>query len=124
MNTSHLAALTEERNALERWVGEGGAPTDPYRSLARIETRLKHFAQRGRIGLVSSAPLPRASAFEDETTPGERTFGHYLINVTGTSHSQVIRASHSTAKRLARSRTQFGRARLSLLDVIDTPALD
>jgi hypothetical protein len=61
-------------------------------------------------------------AFEDLTKPAERTYGHYLIRVAG--RGQVIRASHPTASRVARSRTQYGQAELSFLGAIETPALD
>jgi hypothetical protein len=62
--------------------------------------------------------------FEDVTRPDQRTFGFYEVKVLGTSFSQVIRASHPTACRLARSRTQYGQAELSFLEPIDTPAID
>lgn len=64
------------------------------------------------------------SSFEDLTAPSERTFGFYLIAVAAPGRTQVIRASHPTASRLARRRTQYGEAKLSFLDAIDTPALD
>jgi hypothetical protein len=64
------------------------------------------------------------SSFEDWTIPADRTFGYYLITVNGWEHAQVIRASHPTAARIARSRTQYGEAELSFLEAIDTPALD
>jgi hypothetical protein len=51
-------------------------------------------------------------------------FGYYLITLASDDWSQVIRASHATAKRIARSRTQYGDAQLSFLEAIDTPALD
>lgn len=63
-------------------------------------------------------------AFEDLTRPDERTFGDYLIKVVGTGLSQVLSASYPTAKRVARSRTQYGESELSFLAAIDTPALD
>jgi hypothetical protein len=62
-------------------------------------------------------------AFEDLTWPAERTFGFYLIKVDSSDRSQVVRAAHPTAKRLARSRTQYGGTELSFLGAIDTPAL-
>ena len=65
-----------------------------------------------------------AVAFEDLTRPEERAFGAYLVAVAEVHLSQVIRASHSTAKRIARSRTRYGEAELSFLGAIDTPALD
>jgi hypothetical protein len=66
----------------------------------------------------------RYIAFEDWTLPDQRTFGFYEVKVIGTAFAQVIRASHRTAARLARSRTQYGDARLYFLEPIDTPALD
>jgi hypothetical protein len=63
-------------------------------------------------------------AFEDLTRPAERTFGFYLIRVTDACRSRVVQAAHPTAKRLARSRTQYGGTELSFLGAIDTPALD
>jgi hypothetical protein len=62
--------------------------------------------------------------FEDMTLPEERTFGFYEVKVAGTTFAQVIRASHPTASRVARSRTQYGDAQLYFLEPIDTPALD
>ncbi len=56
--------------------------------------------------------------------PGERTYGAYLVKVPAVRLSQVIRASHPTATRIARSRTQYGEAVLSFLGPIETPALD
>jgi hypothetical protein len=63
-------------------------------------------------------------AFEDLTRPEERSFGFYLIRLAGARFGQIIRASHPTAKRIARSRTRYGEAELSFLGAIDTPALD
>jgi hypothetical protein len=63
-------------------------------------------------------------AFEDLTLPEERTFGFYRIEVAEIGLNQVVRASHRTAGRIARSRTQYGQAELSFLDAIETPALD
>ena len=62
--------------------------------------------------------------FADLTDPHERVFGFYLIKVPAWDYGQLIRASHATAARLARSRTQYGDAELHFLEVIDTPALD
>jgi len=62
--------------------------------------------------------------FADLTDPHERAFGFYLIKVPAWDYGQLIRASHATAARLARSRTQYGDAELHFLEVIDTPALD
>jgi len=63
-------------------------------------------------------------AFEDLTRLSELPFGFYLIRVPAWEYSQVIRASHPTAPRIARSRTQYGEAELSFLGPINTPALD
>jgi hypothetical protein len=62
--------------------------------------------------------------FEDHTRPSDRAFGLYLITVPAWEYSQVIRASHPTASRVARSRTQYGDAELHFLGAIETPALD
>jgi hypothetical protein len=64
------------------------------------------------------------SSFEDLTIPAERTFGYYLITVPTAGRAQMIRASHPTASRIARSRTQYGEAELSFVEAIETPALD
>jgi hypothetical protein len=74
--------------------------------------------------LSAHQPRPSSTTVEDLTIPAERTFGYYLITVAVANCAQVIRASHSTASRLARSRTQYGNAELSLLEAIETPALD
>ncbi|MPZ50556.1 MAG: hypothetical protein GEU75_14880 [Dehalococcoidia bacterium] len=115
--------LLEERNALERWTAEGGSARDPFDALARIEARLQRQEERRRTW-----PYERVRrgfvAFEDLTRPEERTFGFYLISLAGAKFGQVICASHPTAKRLARSRTQYGEVQLSFLEPVTTPALD
>ena len=115
--------LLEERNALERWTAEGGSSRDPFDALAKIEARLERQEERRRTW-----PYERVRkdfvAFEDLTRPEDRTFGFYLISLAGAKFGQVIRASHPTAKRLARSRTQYGEAQLCFLEAINTPALD
>ena len=117
--------LLEERNALDRWSAEGGSAGDPFGALARIEARLGRQHERLQRGIWPSERVRRSFvAFEDLTRPEERTFGVYLIRLVGTGFGQVICASHPTAKRLARSRTQYGEAQLSLLEAINTPALD
>jgi len=66
----------------------------------------------------------RSIAFEDLTRPSERTFGVYEVRIIDSGFTQLIRASHPTAARIARSRTLFGDSELSFVDAIDTPALD
>ena len=96
---------------------------DPFGTLARIEARLERQHEKRRIW-PSERVRGAYVAFEDLTRPEERTFGFDLIGLAGTSFGQVIRASHPTAKRLARSRTQYGEAQLFFLEAINTPALD
>jgi hypothetical protein len=62
--------------------------------------------------------------FEDLTLPDERPFGFYLVTVADPHVGQVYQVSYATARRLARSRTQYGDAELTFLGAIDTPALD
>lgn len=62
--------------------------------------------------------------FFDGTDPRERGYGFYLIKVPAWDYNQLVRASHATAARIARSRTQYGDAELHFLEAIDTPALD
>jgi hypothetical protein len=81
--------------------------------------------RRSLAGRAPGSTARRALiAFEDLTRPAERAYGFYLIKVAVAGQSRVIRASHPTAKRLARRRTQYGDAELSFLGAIDTPALD
>ena len=126
MTTTQLRRdLLEERDALVRWAGEGGAPADPYNTLPRIEARLERLAPSVLSAPAQSARTRRPlTAFEDLTRPAERSFGFYLIEVVGANGSQVLRASHPTARRVARRRTQYGETSLSFLEPIDTPALD
>ncbi|HLF78050.1 MAG TPA: hypothetical protein VJB57_11245 [Dehalococcoidia bacterium] len=93
------------------------------------EVGLDRMKANGADLQAAGAPLPPRMrrdyvAFEDLTRPGARTYGFYLVYVSNSDYSQLIRASHPTAARIARSRTQYGEAELSFLDPIETPALD
>ncbi len=63
-------------------------------------------------------------AFEDRTTPEQRTFGVYLIRSPATGFSQTFTGSYRVARKLARSRTQYGDTELIFLEAQDTPAVD
>jgi hypothetical protein len=47
--------LMAERDALDRWAGDGGAPDDPWQRMARIEVSLVRLAQEGRLTSSASA---------------------------------------------------------------------
>jgi hypothetical protein len=142
-----LRELIEEEAALHRWTGEGGSPQDPFGRMARIQAQLEGYRQRSQRpknlqhaerGLATwpgfhaangrKVQPPRVRqhyiAFEDHTRPHERGFGFYIVKVPAWDYGQMIRASHPTAARLARSRTQYGESELHFLRAIDTPALD
>ncbi len=147
MTHEKLRELIESEAALQRWEGEGGSPHDPFGLGERIQAKLERYRE-GNEGSNESECAERGlptwpgwnatderkvqpprvrrhyTAFEDHTSPGERTFGFYVIKVPAWDYGQVVRASHPTAARLARSRTQYGEAELHFLRPIDTPALD
>ena len=123
MIATRQAELVEQRDALDRWTGEGGAAPDPFGSVARIEARLARMAAGLAVDdCLSSGTAP--VAFEDLTRPEERTYGFYLIEVPEAHIGQVVRASYPTASRIARSRTRYGDAGLSFLTPVETAALD
>ena len=147
MTNEGLKDLIEEEAALQRWTGEGGSPQDPFGRMDRIQAQLEgyregsqrpnnlQYADRGLAtwpgwnaadGRKVQPPRVRQGyiAFEDHTRPNERSFGFYLVKVPAWAYGQLIRASHPTAARIARSRTQYGESELHFLRPIDTPALD
>jgi hypothetical protein len=69
---------------------------------------------------VRSKPV----AFEDRTTPEERAYGVYLIRELGGAYAETITGSYRTARRRARSRTQYGEMELIFIEPLDTPAGD
>jgi hypothetical protein len=133
------ARLKEALEALQRWDGEGGAPDDRfgvvdelYRRIMAESPRLHERASwpgwtSGSEGKLT--PPPRVHNTEgrihDLTEPGFPGYGFYLIKVPSVQYTQLIRASHATASRLAQSRTQYGSpSELHFLGAIETPALD
>jgi hypothetical protein len=62
------------------------------------------------------------TAFEDKTTPEQRSYGIYMISSIGGDFSQTYKGSYLRARRLARSRTQYGEMELSFVEPQDTPA--
>jgi hypothetical protein len=138
--------LKEEEEALQRWEGEGGSPCDSFGVLDRIQAQLEP-RREDHLAPIASASTRRASwpgwtggpygrltppprvhrdavGLKDLSNPADRGFGFYLIQVPAWDYSQLIRASHATAARVARSRTQYGDTELRFLESIDTPALD
>ena len=63
-------------------------------------------------------------AFEDLTTPEQRKYGVYLIRSKTTDYSQSFTGPYRQARRLARSRTQYGDIELSFLEASETSAGD
>ena len=147
MTNDTLHELIEDEAALQRWTGEGGSACDKFGVVARIQAQLERHREgrqaleqrqseyqalatwpgwKGYDGRKAQPPKVRQDyiAFEDHTRPDERTFGFYLIRVPALGYGQLARASHPTAARIARSRTQYGESELHFLKPIDTPALD
>jgi hypothetical protein len=128
--------------ALQRWEGEGGSAADPFRVADHLGRRADAAAMAVALARRARASWPgwtsgpkgkltpprrvsRSSRdVHDLTDPGVRAYGYYLIKVPSTQYSQLMRASHATAARVARSRTQYGPSELHFLEAIETPALD
>jgi hypothetical protein len=146
MRPDRIDELEAEEEALCRWEGEGGSSCDSFGVFDRIQAQLQPW-RKTTIGPVAPASMQRASwpgwtagpygrltpppraqrdvvEFKDFSNPTDRGFGFYLIQVPAWSYSQLIRASHATAARVARSRMQYGDTELRFLELIDTPALD
>jgi hypothetical protein len=137
-----LREIKEASRSLERWEGEGGSPHDRFGVVDELSRRQEAIASAVELSRRARAtwpgwlsgpdgrltPPPRVRQdyvpFQDKTGPGVKEFGYYLIRVPAWDYSQILRASHSTASRVARSRTQYGDAELHFLGVIETPALD
>ena len=78
MPSKRLTELLEEKDALERWAGEGGWFSDPCGSLARIEAKLELQTEPQSVARTHAGRMTRSFvAFEDLTRPEERTFGFY-----------------------------------------------
>lgn len=133
------ARLKEALEALQRWEGEGGAPDDPFGVVDALYRRVMaaspaHHERASWPGWTSGpegklTPPPRVhnidGRIDDQTDPGFRGYGFYLIKVPAVQYTQLVRASHATASRLAQSRTQYGSpSELHFLGAIETPALD
>src|SRR5690606_22266578 len=133
-----VTSLKEALDELQRWEGEGGSPGDPFgvvedlyrRAMAATLARHERATWPGWASgpNMRLTPPPRvlgvSREVEDMTNPYFRGHGFYLIKVPSVQYSQVIRASHVTASRVARSRTQYGPSELHFLGEIETPALD
>jgi hypothetical protein len=137
-----LEEIKQAETSLQRWEGEGGSAEDAFRVVDALERRkqaIERAVEQNRRtradwpGWLSGpneslVPPPRVRqnyvAFTDRTDPAVRAYGYYLITVPEWDYSQLLRASHATAARVARSRTQYGEAELHFLGAIDTPALD
>jgi hypothetical protein len=134
-----VADLKEATEALQRWEGEGGSPTDLFGVVEDLNRRAVAATPNLRAraswpGWTSGlngrlTPPPRVPSAPPEvadlTDPRCRGYGFYLVKVPSAQYSQIIRASHATASRLARSRTQYGSpSELYFLEEIETPALD
>jgi hypothetical protein len=142
MTSEELNELAEAKESLKRWEGEGGSPHDTFGVVEDLERRQEAIAtklelsRRGRAtwpGWISGpdgrlTPPPRVRndhvSFDDYTDTAGQSYGYYLITVPSWDYSQVLRASHATAARVARSRTQYGDSELHFLGAIETPALD